>query len=98
MKGIGDAIKHVFCQVKSGQIILNSTEDFCKAANQFCPSITTLIQKSDVILSEPSDIEEEPIITGTFKTHKFTRCPPTAIGETQINFYFLLNRREPYCT
>ena len=31
---------------------LNLTEDFWKSANQLCPSITTLFQKSDVILSE----------------------------------------------
>ena len=59
---------------------------FCKAANQFCPSITTLFQKSDVILSKPSDTEEAPIISGTLKIHKFTRCPPTTTGEFQINF------------
>ena len=73
MDGIGAAIKNVvFRQVKSGQIIINLAEDFCKAANQFYPSITTLFQKLDVILSEPSDIEEATIITGTIKIHKFT--------------------------
>ena len=99
MDGMGGTIKNVvFCQVKSDQIIINSAKDFCKTVNQFCPSITTLFQKSDVILSEPSDIEEAPIITGTLKIHKFTRCFPTATGETQINFSFLLNSKEPCCT
>ena len=45
-----------------GQIIINSAENFCKAANQFFTSITRLFQKSDVIPSEPSDIERAPII------------------------------------
>ena len=45
-----------------GQIIINSAENFCKAANQFFTSITSLFQKSDVIPSEPSDIERAPII------------------------------------
>ena len=84
--------------VKSGQIVINSAEDFCKAANQFCPSITTLFQKSDVILGEPSDIEQAPIITGTLKIRKFTRRPPTATGEIQINFSFLSNSKESCCT
>ena len=99
MGGIGSTIKNVvFCQVKLGQIIINSAEDFCKAANQFCPSITTMFQKSDVILSEPSDIEEATIITGTLKIYKFTRFPLTATGETQINFSFRSNSKEPCCT
>ena len=76
MGGIGGTIKTVFHQVKSDQIIINSAEDFCKAANQFCPSIAMLLQKSDVILSETSDIEEAPIIPETLKIHKFTRCSP----------------------
>ena len=63
MDRIGGTIKNfVFRQVKSGQIIINSAEDFCKAAKQFCPSTTTLLQKSGVILREPSDIEEAPTI------------------------------------
>ena len=82
MDGIGGTITCCICQVKSGQFIINSTEDFWKAANRFCSSITTLFQKSDLILSEPSDIEEAPIVTGTLKIHKFTRCPPTATEET----------------
>ena len=68
------------------------------AANRFCSSITTLFKKTDVILSEPSDIEEAPIITGTLKIHKFTGCPPTATGDTQINFLFLSNSKGPCCT
>ena len=53
MDGISGIIKNVVsCQVKSGQIIINSAEDFCRAANQFSPSITALFQKSDMILSE----------------------------------------------
>ena len=60
--------------------------------------ITTLFPKSDVILSEPSDIEEAPTTTGTLKIHKFRRYPPTATGETQINFFFLSNSKEPCCT
>ena len=78
--------------------MINSAEDFCKAVNQFCPSVATLFQKSDVIISEPSDIEEAPIITGTLKIHKFIRCPPTATGEAQINFSFLSNNKRPCCT
>ena len=95
MDEIGGRIKNVvFHQVKSSQIIINTTEDFCEAANQSCPSITTLFQKSDVIVNEPSDIEDAPIIPGRLKIHKFTRCPLTATGETQINFYFLSNSKE----
>ena len=34
----------------------------------------------------------------SFKNEKFTRCLPSATGETQINFYFQLNSEEPCCT
>ena len=99
MDGIIGTIKNfVFRQVKSGQIIINLAEDFCKAANHFCPSVPTLFQKSYLILSEPSDIEEALIIPGVLRIHKFTRGPPTATGETQINFFFLTNSKEPCCT
>ena len=84
--------------MKSDQIIFNLAEDFCKAANQFFPSITTLFKKSGVILSEPSDIEEAQIISGTLKIHKFKQCLPTVTRETQINFFFLLNIKKPCCT
>ena len=98
MDGIGGTLNNVFRQIKSGQIVINSAEDFSKAANQFCPSITTLFQKSDMILSEPSDIEEAPVIPGTLKIYKFTRCSPTATGETQIKIFFLSNSKESCCT
>ena len=68
MDSIGDTLKNVaFRQVMPGKIIINSAEEFCKAANQFCPSITTLFQKADVISSEPNDIEKAPIIPETLK-------------------------------
>ena len=65
MDGIGGTIKNVvFRHVKSERIIVNSAKEFSEAANQFCLSITTLFQRSDVILSEPKDVEEAPIIPG----------------------------------
>ena len=74
MDGIGGTIKNVvFRHVKSGRIIVNSMKEFSDAANQFCPSITTLFQRSDAILSEPIDIEEAPIITETLKIHNLKR-------------------------
>ena len=77
MEKEGGTIKNVvFREIKSGQVTINSAEVFCKAANQFCPSITTLFQNSDVILHEPSDIEETSIILGTLKIHKFTHALP----------------------
>ena len=92
MDGIDSTIKNaVFRQVMSDQIMIKSAENFCKAANQFSPSVTKLFQKSDVIHSEPSDIEVAPIIPRTPKIHNLTRCPPTAAGETQIDFFFLTN-------
>ena len=51
-----------------------------------------------MIFSEPSDIEEVPVIPGALKIHKYTQCPPTATGETQINFSFLSNSKEPSFT
>ena len=99
MDGKGNVVKNVvFRQVKSGQIIINSAEDFCEAGNQLCRWVTMLFQKSDVILSEPSDFEKAPIIKGTLKIHKFTPCLPRATGETQINFSFLSNSKELCCT
>ena len=99
MDGIDSTIKNVvFRQVMSDQIMIKSAENFCKAANQFSPSITKLFQKSNVIHSEPSDIEVAPIIPRTPKIHNLTRCPPTAAGETQIDFFFLTNSKEPCFT
>ena len=50
MDGIGGTIKSVmFRHVKSGRIIVNSAQEFSEAANQFCPSITTLFQRSDAM-------------------------------------------------
>lgn len=93
INGIGGTIKiEVLRQGKSSQIIINTTEDSCKAANKFCWSITTLFQKSDVILSEASDTEEAP---GTLKIQKFRKCLPNGTGETQVNFLFLSNSKEP---
>ena len=88
----------VFRQVMWDQIMIKSAENFCKAANQFSPSITKLFQKSDVIHSEPCDIEVAPVIPRTLKIHNLTRCPPTAAGETQIDFFFLTNSKEPCFT
>lgn len=96
MDGIGGTIKNVvFRQVKSGKTIINSAEDFCKAANQFCPSIATLFQQSEVLLKEPVDIQKAPVIPSTLKIHKFKRLPATASGEVTIDFYFLSNSKEP---
>ena len=97
--GAGGTIKNlVFRRLKLRQTIINLAEDFCKAANQFIPSITMLFQIWDVVLNEPYDIEEAPIIPGTLTIRRFTQCPPTATGETQINFFFLLNSKELCCT
>ena len=74
---------------KSGRIIVNSAKKFSEAANQFCPSITTLFQRSDAILSEPIDIEEAPIIPGTLKILNLKRSNQTATGEVKIDFFFL---------
>ena len=72
MDRIGGTINNVvFRQVKSGQTIIYSAEDFCETSNQFCPSITMLFEKSDVILSVPSDIEEAQIIPGTLNILRF---------------------------
>ena len=81
----------------SGKIIINSAEEFCKAANQFCPSITTLFQKADVIPSEPDDIEKAPIIPATLKIHMLKRSVTPTIVETIIKLYFLSNGKEPCC-
>ena len=100
MDGIGGTIKNdmVFRQVKSGKIIINSAEDFYNAANQFCPSKTTLFQPAGEIMSEPDDIEKAPIIPTTLKIHKFIRERPSASGETKMNFYFLSNSNTPFYT
>lgn len=43
--GAGGTIKNlVFRRLKLRQTIINLAEDFCKAANQFIPSITMLFQ------------------------------------------------------
>lgn len=99
MDGIGGTVKNVvFRHVKSGQVIINSAEDFSRAANRFCPSITTLFQPSDSVLSEPSDIESAPVIPSTLKIHKFVRGTNIENGETEVKFFFLSNEEEPCYT
>ena len=57
MDGIGGTIKNmVFTQVKSGRVIINSTEEFSVATNKFVPSIATLFQKEKDLLCEPDDM------------------------------------------
>ena len=99
MDGIGRSIENVvFRHVKSERIIINSVKEFSEAANQFCPSITTLFQRSDAILSESIDIEEAPIIPGTLKIHNLKRSNQTATREVKIDFFFLSNSKEPCFT
>ena len=89
MDGIGGTMKIVvFRHVKSGRIIVNSAKEFSEAANQFCPSITTLFQRSYAILSEPIDIEEAPIIPRTLKILNLKRSNQTATGEVKNDFFF----------
>ena len=88
------------CFTSSGEVGSNYHQlcrRFCKAANRFCLSITKFFQKSDVILSELSDIEEAPIILRILKIHKLTRCPPTATRGTKLNFFLLSYSKEPCC-
>ena len=55
----------------------------------FCPSITTLFQRSDAILSELIDIEEAPIIPGILKIHNLKRSNQTATVKSKlISFFF----------
>ena len=97
MDGIGSTIKNVvFRNVKSGRIIVNSEKEFSEATNQFCPSITTLFQRSDAILSEPIDIEEAPIIN--FKDSQLKAIKSNRNWGSKIDFFFLSNIKQPCFT
>ena len=93
MDVIGVIIKSgVFRQVKSGKVIINSSEEFSVAANKLVLSIETLFQKEKDLLCEPDDINQSPSITVTL--HEFVRSS-TPEGGTIIDFYFLSNGKEP---
>ena len=93
MDVIGVIIKSVvFRQVKSGKVIINSSEEFSVAANKLVLSIETLFPKEKDLLCEPDDINQSPSITVTL--HEFVRSS-TPEGGTIIDFYFLSNGKEP---
>ena len=64
--------------VRGSRVKLSSTlqKIFVKLKTSFALQLPPCF-KNKMILSEPSDIEEAPIITGTLEIHKFRQCPLT---------------------
>ena len=63
MDGIsGTVINEIFRQVKAGKVTINTSSEFCRAANKHVPSMKPMFQWTNVILEEQNDIAYSPSI------------------------------------
>ena len=63
MNGISrTVINDVFRQIKSGKVAINTSAEFCRAANKHVPSMKSLFQRTNDILEEQNDIPYSPSI------------------------------------
>ena len=61
MDGIGGTIKNkVFQEVKSGKIVVTSSEDFSRHASKVVELVTTLYLPKKEIMPKPSSIKDAP--------------------------------------
>ena len=62
MDGIsGTVINEVFRQIKAGKVTINTSAEFCRAANKYVPLMKSLFQRTNDILDEQNDIDYSSI-------------------------------------
>ena len=59
----------IYRKVKSGQVVINSPEEFADAVIKFIPKISTGYLPVDRITKEPEGTAGAPSIKGTLKVH-----------------------------
>ena len=63
MDGIsGTVINEVFRQVKARKVTINTSAEFCRAANKYVPLMKPLLPQTNDILEEQNDIDYSPSI------------------------------------
>ena len=50
-------INEVFRQIKAGKVTINTSTEFCRAANNQVPSMKPLFQRTNDILQDQNDID-----------------------------------------
>ena len=87
MDGVGRTMKNiVFRKVKSGQVVINSLQEFSEAVKKIVISINAVyLSKSESII-KPKDTECAKKIKDTLKVHKL-ESKFNANGNLYINFY-----------
>ena len=61
MDGISDTVTNeVFKQIKAVKVTINTSVEFCRAANKHVPSMKPLFQRTIDILEEQNDIAYSP--------------------------------------
>ena len=89
MDGVRGTAKNViFRKVKSGQVVIYSTQEFSEAVKTFAPAIHAVSLPESENIIEPKGIESSRKIKETLKIHKLEgKVNPN--GNTCINFYKL---------
>ena len=71
MDGVGGTVKNViFRKVKSGQVVINSSQEFSEAVKTFVPAIHGVYSLESKNIIEPKGIESSRKIKETRKIHK----------------------------
>ena len=87
MDGVGGTVKNVvFKKVKSGQVVINSPQDFSEAVKSFVPSTNIVYLPESESIIEPKDTECTKKIKDTLKLHKLER-KVNANGNIYIIFF-----------
>ena len=80
----------VFRKVKSGQVVINSPQEFSEAVKSFVPSINAVYLPKSGSIIEPKDIECTKKINDTLKVYKLER-KDNANGNLHIIFFIIVD-------
>ena len=95
MDGSGGTVKKVaFRKVKSGQVFINSPQEFSDAVKSFVTSINAVYLSESESIIEPKDIECAKKMKDTLKVHKL-ESKINANCNLYINFFKIADDDEP---
>ena len=98
MDGVGCTIKnHVYKEVKSGRLVIDTSQEFAMAAQTLVPAIPTIYLPESEILQELNEIENAPVVPETLQILKVVR-KFNSQGVSCIEFYKLPNESKLYST
>ena len=94
MDGVGGTVKNlIFRKVKSGQVVIYSTQEFSEAVKTLVPAIDVVYLPENENIIEPKGIKSSRKIKETLKIHKLERkVDPN--GNTCISFYKIVDDEE----